>query len=60
MLPNILPPESEQLSKPRFFTEVENRGLFSAATQKGIKGRDFKLSTVKKVVLKVVLISLSL
>ena len=31
----------EQLSKPRFFTEFENRGLFSSATQQGRKGRDF-------------------
>ena len=32
----------EQISKPRFFTEFENRGLFSAATQQGRKGRDFQ------------------
>ena len=32
----------EQLSKPRFFTEFENRGLFYAATQQERKGRDFQ------------------
>ena len=32
----------EQLSKPRFLTDFENRGLFSAATQQGRKGGDFQ------------------
>ena len=49
----------EQLSKPRIFTEFENRRLFSAATQQGRKGRDFKLRK-KSVAFRVVLISLSL
>ena len=32
----------EQLSRPRFFTEFEIRGPFSAATQQGRKGRRFQ------------------
>ena len=49
----------EQLSKPSIFTEFENRGLFSTATQQGRKGRDFQ-TLLKNVALRVVLISLSL
>ena len=32
----------EQISKPRFYSEFENRGFFSTATQQGRKGRDFQ------------------
>ena len=32
-----------QVSKPRFFTEFENRGLFPTATQQGKKGGIYKL-----------------
>ena len=49
----------ERFSKPCFFTEFENRRLFSTATQQGRKGRDFKLRK-KSVAFRVVLISLSL
>ena len=33
----------EKLSRTRFFTELENRALFSAATQQGKKGRILEL-----------------
>ena len=33
----------EQISKPRFFTELENRGLFSTATQRRKKGGTYEL-----------------
>ena len=43
----------------RFLAEFKNRGLFSAATQQGRKGRDFQIP-LKNMALRVVLISLSL
>ena len=51
----------EQLSKPRFFTEFENHGLFVTATQLAIrkKGGIYELCK-KNMVLKFVLISFSL